>query len=88
MAECDSYVEWLVWELLATVTRSRHASYNTHSGIRGKRTLPSLYPRIERLGEGVYWHPSPWMCTSTATPLQGSGSSRRLAERPAGVPMA
>lgn len=56
IAESRSYVEWLVWSLLSEVTWSRHATYiKQRSGIQGERILPSLYPQIERLGEGIYW---------------------------------
>jgi hypothetical protein len=54
ITERRSYVEWLIWELVTTVTRSRWARYDGHSGIRGERLVPSLYPTLERLGEGVY----------------------------------
>lgn len=59
LVECRSCVNWWIWKLLATVTRSRNATYNVHSGIRGERLLRSLYPQIERLGDGVYWMKMP-----------------------------
>ena len=56
IAEARSYVEWLVWRLLSEVSWSRYTKYyKQHSGIQGERILPSLYPQLERLGDGVYW---------------------------------
>lgn len=72
VTECASYVPWLIWELLRTVTVSRRSRYNRHSEIRGERVLCGLYPQMERLAEGVYWMAMPELLRTDVVPQSRS----------------
>jgi hypothetical protein len=64
----DSYVQWQVWTLLRRLIAHRSAAFDARSGITGSPVLPTVYPWLEQLAEGVWRLSEPGLLRTDTRP--------------------
>jgi hypothetical protein len=63
-----SYVQWQVWTLLRRLVTHRSTGFDSRSGLTGTPVLPSVYPYLEQLAEGVWRLREPGLLRTDSRP--------------------